>query len=394
MSSSAAIQVDHVGKRFRIFREKPGSLKRRVLGGRIRAEDFWALRDVDFEVPTGETLALIGHNGSGKSTLLKVIAGILRPTEGLVRQRGRLAGLLELGAGFHPELTGKENVFLNSSFLGLSRKDTERVYDDIVAFAELEDFMGTAVKFYSSGMLVRLGFACAVHVDPEVILIDEVLAVGDEHFQARCLDRVRTFQKEGRTIVLVSHALDLVRQLCDQAVMLDHGRVQVIGDPDDVVREMRLTILKNDLEFAREEGSKEIEIVAARLGRSGVPMDGPLDPGDQLTLEIELKANEPVHDPVVSFALHDGANNFIFSTDTAREGVDLGVLDAERLVRFRAGPVPFTGGKYWVTIGVHSRDNERVYHVQDQRYSFEVRQREGRRDQTYMPVIVEVEDRE
>jgi len=392
VSSDAAIQIGHVSKKFRIFREKPGSLKRRVLGGRIRAEDFWALRDVDFDVPTGESIALIGHNGSGKSTLLKVIAGILRPSEGGVRQRGRLAGLLELGAGFHPELTGKENVFLNASFLGLSRKDTERVYDDIVEFAELEEFMGTAVKFYSSGMLVRLGFACAVHVEPEVILIDEVLAVGDEHFQARCLDRVRTFQKEGRTIVLVSHALDLVRQLCDQAVMLDHGKVHAIGDPDDVVREMRLMILKNDLEFAREEGSKEIEIVGARLGRGDEPLVGALMPGDQLSLEIDLKAHEPIEDPVVSFALHDGANNFIFGGDTAREGAALGRVEGDHRVRFRMGPIPFTGGKYWVTIGVHSRDNARVYHVQDQRYSFEVRQREGYRDQTYMPVIVEVQE--
>ena len=340
MSTNAAIEIDHISKRFRIFREKPSSLKRRVLGGRIRAEDFWALRDIDFDVAQGESLALIGHNGSGKSTLLKVIAGILRPTEGSVRQRGRLAGLLELGAGFHPELTGRENVFLNASFLGLSRRDTARVYDDIVAFAELEEFMGTAVKFYSSGMLVRLGFACAVHVDPEVILIDEVLAVGDEHFQARCLDRVRTFQREGRTIVLVSHALDLVRQLCDQAVMLDHGLVHAIGDPDDVVREMRLTILKNDLEFAREEGSKEIEIVAARLLRDAVALNGPLTPGDHLTLEVDLKGNEPIDDPVVSFALHDGANNFVFGGDTAREGVALGQVEGERRVRFRTRPDP------------------------------------------------------
>ena len=203
--------------------------RQRILSGRTRTDDFWALRDVSFEVETGETLALIGHNGSGKSTLLKVIAGILRPTQGLVRQRGRLAALLELGAGFHQELTGRENVYLNASFLGLSRRDTDRVYDEIVRFAELGEFMEMQVKFYSSGMLVRLGFAVAVHVDPEVLLIDEVLAVGDEAFQSRCLDRVRTFQREGRTIVLVTHALDQVRQLCDRAVMLDHGVVATDG---------------------------------------------------------------------------------------------------------------------------------------------------------------------
>jgi ABC-2 type transport system ATP-binding protein len=385
-----AIEVDGVAKRFRIYREKPTSLKQRILSTRTRAEDFWALRDVTFDVPEGESLALIGHNGSGKSTLLKVVAGILRPTAGAVRQRGRMAALLELGAGFHPELTGRENVFLNAAFLGLSHKDTERVYDDIVAFAELGDFMDTAVKFYSSGMLVRLGFACAVHVDPEVLLIDEVLAVGDEAFQARCLDRVRWFQRQGRTIVLVTHALDLVRQLCDQAVMLDHGRIHTMGAPDDVVRQMRLTILKHDLEFAHEEGSKEIEIESVALFRGAQVLDRPLKPGETFTLQVDLTAHETIDDPVVSFALHDGTNNFVFGADTAREGVALGTVDGRRRVRFAVGPIPFTGGKYWVTLGVHSRDNQRAYHVQEERYSFEVQQADGRRDQTVMPVSVEV----
>jgi ABC-type polysaccharide/polyol phosphate transport system ATPase subunit len=389
---TATIEVHDLSKRFRIYREKPTSLKQRLLAGRTRAEDFWALRDVSFDVAEGEFLALIGHNGSGKSTLLKVIAGILRPTQGLVRQRGRMAGLLELGAGFHPELTGRENVYLNASFLGLSRRETDAVYDDIVAFAELGDFMETAVKFYSSGMLVRLGFACAVHVDPEVILIDEVLAVGDEAFQGRCLDRVRTFQKEGRTIVLVTHALDMARQLSDRAVMLDHGLVHAIGSPDEVVREMRLTILRHDLEFAREGGTREVEILGGSLLRGHDPLAGALAPGDCVTLQVDLKANEPVDDPVVSFALHDAANNYVFGSDTAQQGVGLGWLDGKRRVRFQLGPVPFTGGQYWVTVGVHSRDNQRVYHVQDQRYSFEVRQIEGRKDQAYVPVTAEVED--
>jgi ABC-2 type transport system ATP-binding protein len=390
---STAIEVVDVSKRFRIYREKPSSLKQRLLSGRTRADDFWALRDVSFEVEEGSSLALIGHNGSGKSTMLKVIAGILRPSSGLVRERGRIAGLLELGAGFHQELTGRENVYLNSAFLGLSRRDTDRVYDDIVRFAELEEFMDTAVKFYSSGMLVRLGFAVAVHVDPELILIDEVLAVGDEQFQARCLDRVRTFQREGRTIVFVSHALDQVRSLCDTAVMLDHGQIHAIGNPDDVVREMRLRILTHDLEFAHEEGAKEVEIVEAALSLDGEPLRGPLHPGDVLTLDVDLDAHERVDDPVVSFALHDGTNQFVFGGDTARAGVALGSLDDRRRVRFRLGPMPFTGGKYWVTVAVHSRDRQRMFHVQDQRYSFEVTQLEGRREQSYMPVSVEVEPR-
>src|SRR5512132_149006 len=205
-----ALEVSDVSKKFRLYRERPTSLKARLLHSGIRAEDFWALRDVSFHIPEGSSLGLIGHNGSGKTTLLKIVAGILRPTSGTVRQRGRMAALLELGAGFHPELTGRENVYLNASFLGLSRRQTDAAFDDIVAFAELEDFIANEVKFYSSGMLVRLGFAVAVHVEPDVLLIDEVLAVGDEAFQAKCLERVRAFQREGRTIVLVTHALDTV----------------------------------------------------------------------------------------------------------------------------------------------------------------------------------------
>src|SRR5436309_12164474 len=321
---TAAIEVADVSKRFRMYRERPSSLKQRILSGRIRAEDFWALRDVSFDVAEGEFFALIGQNGSGKSILLKVIAGILRPSEGVVRQRGRIAGLLELGAGFHPELTGRENVYLNAAFLGRSHRKTDAVYDDIVEFAELREFMDTQVKFYSSGMLVRLGFACAVHVDPEVILIDEVLAVGDESFQARCLDRVRTFQKEGRTIVLVTHALDMARQICDRAAMLDHGLVHAIGSPDEVVREMRLTILRHDLEFAREGGTREVEILGGSLLRGHDPLAGALAPGDCVTLQVDLKANEPVDDPVVSFALHDGANTYVFGSDSAQQGVHPG----------------------------------------------------------------------
>jgi ABC-type polysaccharide/polyol phosphate transport system ATPase subunit len=386
-----AIEVREVSKRFRVYREKPTSLKQRILSGRTRAEDFWALRDVSFEVPQGGTMALIGANGSGKSTMLKVIASILRPTEGLVRERGRIAGLIELGAGFHPELTGKENVYLNASFLGLSRAETDAVYDDIVGFAELEDFMDTAVKFYSSGMLVRLGFACAVHVDPEIILIDEVLAVGDEGFQARCLDKVRSFQRDGRSIVIVSHALDQVRQLCDHAVMLAHGRVHAIGAPDDVVREMRLAILHHDLEFAREEGSKEVEIVGVELLHQGEPVRDAVHSGETLTIQVDLRAHQPVEDPVLSFALHDATNAFVFGDDTAHHGVSLGTLHGTRRLRFEVGPIPVTGGKYWLTLGVHSRDSSRVYHVQDERYSFEVQQADGRRDQLNFPVTVEME---
>src|SRR4029453_15869303 len=193
---TTAIEIEGISKMFRLHRERPTSVKTRFLVSRSRSEEFWALRDVSFDIADGSSLGLVGHNGSGKTTLLKCIAGILRPTGGTIRYRGRLAALLELGAGFHPELTGRENVYLNASFLGLSRRETDRIFDDVVAFAELEDFMDNQVKFYSSGMPVSLSFAVAVHVAPEVLLIDELLAVGDESFQRRCLDRIRRFQAD------------------------------------------------------------------------------------------------------------------------------------------------------------------------------------------------------
>lgn len=219
--ATPVIRVVDVSKSFSLNKQK--SLKERVVNlGRERKhrDAFTALRDVSFEVESSTTLGLIGHNGSGKSTLLKTIGGILSPDKGYVERRGRLAALLEVGAGFHGDLTGRENVFLNASILGLTRKQTERYFDDIVAFADIGDqFIDTQVKFYSSGMYVRLAFAVAVHVDPEILLVDEVLAVGDEPFQRKCMERIKQFQREGRTIVLVTHALDTVRQLCDRAIL-------------------------------------------------------------------------------------------------------------------------------------------------------------------------------
>jgi len=209
-----AIEIESVTKRFRLYHEKAPSLKERVIKfGRLPHEDFWALRDVSLAVNAGESLGLLGHNGSGKSTLLKCAAGILRPTSGRITVRGRVAALLELGAGFHPDLTGRENVYLNGSILGFTRSDIDRIFDDIVAFAEIGPFIDNQVKHYSSGMFARLAFAVAVNVEPEILLVDEVLAVGDESFQRKCLARIEDFRKEGRTILLVTHAADLVRRI-------------------------------------------------------------------------------------------------------------------------------------------------------------------------------------
>ncbi len=221
-----AIVVDGVSKSFRISTEPASSVKERLVRLRRGAyEEFDALHALDFTVQQGETVGILGHNGSGKSTLLKCIAGILTPTTGEVRVRGRLASLLELGAGFHPDLTGRENVYINAAFYGMGRKEIDRVLDDIVDFAELAQFIDEPVKHYSSGMYVRLGFAVAVNLDPDVLLVDEVLAVGDEAFQVKCLSRIKQFQTEGRTIVFVTHAAETARQICDRALVLDHGRL-------------------------------------------------------------------------------------------------------------------------------------------------------------------------
>jgi ABC-2 type transport system ATP-binding protein len=393
MSAPAAIEVERLSKRFRVFREKPTSIKQRVLTSHARAEDLWALREISLEVREGSTFGLIGHNGSGKTTLLKCVAGILRPTSGIVRQRGRLAALLELGAGFHPELTGRENVYLNASFLGLSRRQTDRAYEDIVAFAELEEFMDNQVKFYSSGMLVRLGFAVAVHVDPDVLLIDEVLAVGDEAFQAKCIERVRAFQRDGRTIVLVTHALDTVREICDRAAMLHHGNLHAIGAPEDVVREMRYVLLGvTDPGFVPEQGTREAEVAEVQIVRANGASEGPVLRADPITIVVDVRQNEPVDDLDVDFAVLDGATNHpVLEARTSRAGLELGRFDKKR-VRFRIGAFPYDPGKYWVTVGVSSRTTGHLYHVQTQRYLFEVVDAPRVQERVDVPVAIEVED--
>jgi ABC-2 type transport system ATP-binding protein len=387
-----AIEVQGVGKRFKRYKERPTSIKARITKFRVRAEEFWALKDVGFDVFEGSTTGLIGPNGSGKSTLLRIIAGILRPSEGRVVTRGRIAALLELGAGFHPELTGRENVYLNASILGLSRKETDGKFDSIVAFAELEDFIDTQVKFYSSGMFVRLGFAVAVHVDPQILLVDEVLAVGDEAFQRKCLAKIQSFQAEGRTIVFVTHAADLVRQICDHAVMLQKGVIHTAGDPDEVVREFRLSMLKHDLAYATEQGSKEIEIVSASLIREDGSSGEQARSGETLTIQIDLKANRPVDNPVISFALHDENNKFVFGTNTGWKGLEFHPFEGKKRLRFHLRSLPFVGGKFWVTLGVHSVDAKTVYHVQEQRSAFTVGAAAENPGQIFIPVDVDVED--
>jgi ABC-2 type transport system ATP-binding protein len=229
--SDVAISASGISKRFIKHHARATSLKERLVNRQESSEEFWAVRDLNLDIYHGETVGLIGANGSGKSTSLRLLAGILRPTSGTVTVKGRIASLLEVGAGFNGELSGRDNVYLNASLLGLSRREVDGLFDEIVEFSEIGDFIDNQVKHYSSGMYVRLGFSVAVHVDPDILLVDEVLAVGDEAFAQKCLAKIEQFQHEGRTILFVSHSLDLVERICSRAVVLDHGVTKYVGDP-------------------------------------------------------------------------------------------------------------------------------------------------------------------
>lgn len=231
-----AITVDNVSKRFRMYKERNQSLKAAVMRGRRASfEEFWALKDVSFEIPKGSTFGLIGENGSGKSTLLKCIAKILVPNGGRITSTGSLAALLELGSGFHPELSGRENVFLNGSILGMSKAQVSDRFDTIVDFAGIREFIDQPVKNYSSGMYVRLGFSVAINIDPEILLVDEVLAVGDANFQEKCMEKFADFRRAGKTVVIVSHAMGSLRNLCDEAAWLKHGKLIEVGNANEIV---------------------------------------------------------------------------------------------------------------------------------------------------------------
>jgi len=385
----AAVEIRAVSKRFRLHHERYTSLKERVIHfGRVPYEEFWALRDIDVDVAAGETLGMLGHNGSGKSTLLKCIAGILQPTKGEIRTVGRLAALLELGAGFHPELTGRENIFLNGSILGLSRREIEKRFDEIVGFAELEPFIDNQVKYYSSGMYMRLGFAVAINVDPEILLVDEVLAVGDELFQRKCLDRVKQLQREGRTILFVSHAADMVRAICDRVMVLDHGNLVTVGNPAEAVRSFREHLLQRQrFEEAEQLVDGPLEITEHgtaqerrrnfRVRITGVSFqhDGnanALTAGGRLRVAIGYERQAPVDDVVFGITVYDPEDRVLYGTNTDLLGINVGPLSETGEVAFSFDTMPLADGSYPVTIGVHSRDDSVVYDWREQGFRFDV----------------------
>ncbi len=386
------IRVVDVSKRFRLHHDK--SVKERLVGfRRHRTEEFWALRGVAFEVDASHTVGLIGANGSGKSTLLKIIGGILSPTDGYVERRGRMAALLELGAGFHPDLTGRENVYMNASILGLSRKQTDRCFDAIVDFSGIEPFIDNQVKFYSSGMYVRLAFAVAVHVDPEILLIDEVLAVGDEPFQRKCMTRIRRFQQEGRTMIVVSHAIDVVRQLCDRVIMLEKGEVMVDGKPQETLRVYRERYEPQVQDQPDVRGNRQLTIDRMVVTDGGAEPRDRFAPGDRLGVELDIVAADVVDDPVVGVAIYNHLDQLMYGTNTARRGVDLGRVSGRRRLRFDFGAIPMVEGQYFVTVAAHSRDELTQYHWLERQLSFKVFSEGGESGVLHLEPTIEVVDR-
>jgi len=383
---ASAISVHDVSKYFRLYNEKYSSLKEKAVHfGRKSYEDFWALRDVSLEIEEGQTYGLIGHNGSGKSTLLKCIAGILQPTSGEIRTRGRIAALLELGAGMQPELTGSENIYLNGSILGLSTKDIQLRFDDIVAFSELEQFIDTQVRFFSSGMYVRLGFAVAVNVDPDILLVDEVLAVGDELFQRKCLDRVRQFQKEGRTIVVVSHAVESVRSVCDSAAVLDHGALVADGEIAESIRIFREHLYESaprraSVTEASDHGdpveadvaASPLTIADVRLAFSEDPERTYLEPNDPLTVTVEWQADEEIADAMFVLSIADPKGTLLIGTSSPELGVETPPLSGKGTTTFSFAQIGLLDGMYLLSIGLTSQDGDRVYDWQEHQHRFEV----------------------
>jgi lipopolysaccharide transport system ATP-binding protein len=401
-----SIEFEQVSKRFTLHREKRNSFQERVvnlLRPRGESETFWALRDVSFNVPMGQTLGLVGHNGSGKSTTLKLITRILEPTSGNVRVRGRISALLELGSGFHPDLTGRDNIYLNGSLLGFGRADMLRRIDEIIEFAELGPFIDTPVKHFSSGMYMRLGFAIATAVDPDIIITDEVLAVGDEAFQRKCMDRMYKFRQEGRTILFVSHSLEMVRNLCTSAIWLDHGVLKAAGDPVTTIDAyLRQT---NAQEFARLErdrraqaglvepavadaqaaaeptligaglnrwGSREIEITQVALLDAQGREPSTFQTGEPLTARLFYETQRPIDDPVFGLAIHHANGFHINGPNTRFGGLSFGSINGRGYVDYTIDELPLLAGSYVLTAAVYDSTLTHPYDHHERMYPFVV----------------------
>jgi ABC-type polysaccharide/polyol phosphate transport system ATPase subunit len=396
-----AIEVRDVHKVYRRYgrRKSFGTLKSALVSGGLARElradgTFEALRGLSFDVTAGRTFGIVGRNGSGKSTMLKLIAGIGKPTSGDIRVRGRLSALIELGAGFHPEISGRDNVFINGMMLGLSKRDIAKRFDDIVAFAELQEFIDAPVKTYSSGMYMRLGFSVAINVDPEILLVDEVLAVGDEAFTHKCLDKFADFKRRGKTVVLVTHMLDLVTRFCDEAIWLDQGRLRERGDPKRVIDAYLLDVSAQenrslapvrtpsitasaaaDMSTAGEGrwGSREAEILDVTFQRDGV-VAHVFESGDAVDIRMRVRAHQPLSDFVFGVGIFSADGVCCYGTNTDLEGAEPGEFIGDAEVGFHLESLGLVGGSYRIDVAIHRR-NGAPYDYHRQLYSIRVTSR-------------------
>jgi ABC-type polysaccharide/polyol phosphate transport system ATPase subunit len=371
-----AVVVNDVHKKFRLFKEKNHSLKATVMRGRrVVAEDFWALKGVSFEVPKGTTFGLIGENGSGKSTMLKCLTKILRPDSGSVQVNGKVSALLELGAGFHPELSGRENVYLNGAILGLSQKELRKRFDGIVDFAGIGKFIDEPVKNYSSGMYVRLGFSVAINVDPEVLLVDEVLAVGDELFQRKCNEKFAELRNEGKTIVLVSHAMTQVHNLCEEVAWFEHGQIKKIGPAREIVDEYTGNVQMDreaDGDIGTRWGSGEGQIVEVELLDSAGRPTTQVRAGDPASFRFHYLMSEPIERPVFGLALHTLDGTHVTGPNSRDVNCVPEKLDGEGYVDVVFDPLRLLPGTYDLTVSLYDYSLMKPYDFRHRVLRFDV----------------------
>jgi ABC-2 type transport system ATP-binding protein len=372
----AAISVDDVWKRFRLYHERNQSIKAMVVRGRrARYEEFDALKGVSFEIAEGSTFGLIGENGSGKSTLLKCMARILRPDRGAITTHGKISALLELGAGFHPELSGRENVYLNGAILGMAKRQIEQRFDEIVEFAGLERFIDTPVKNYSSGMYVRLGFAVAINVDPDILLVDEVLAVGDEQFQRKCSEKFAEFKESGKTIVIVSHALGTMRALCDEVALLEHGALIDVGPPGQVVdaylgevHSDRIADGEHGVRWGSGEGAiSDIELLDA-TGQSVTTVRT----GDDVTFRLHYEMAQPIDQPVFGLAIYTIDGVHVTGPNTREANFVPDRLEGSGFVDFHVPRLLLVRGIYDLSVSLVDHSVLHAYDFRHRAFRFDV----------------------
>jgi ABC-type polysaccharide/polyol phosphate transport system ATPase subunit len=372
--TSSAIEFETVSKRYVIRHKRTGYLKDRLTNAVLRlnpfwrkqpdetVEDFWALKDLSFRIQPGESVGIIGPNGSGKSTTLKILAGVTQQTSGRVSVNGKLGALIEVGAGFHPELSGRENVFLNGSILGMKKAEIARKFDAIVAFAEVEQFIDTPVKHYSSGMYVRLGFAIAIHNNPEILLIDEVLSVGDLVFQRKCFEKMRELKESGRTIVLISHAMSQIESMCERAILLRKGKLLADGPAHDVAQQyvaVADTAASNIVQPGTESG---MAITAVRLLDANGEQSARCALGSAMVFEIDFDARRPITNAVFSIHLSRGHTR-VYDSDTDSVGIRLGTLSGRGTLRCEIPNLSLTPNSYSVQVLIYDCDHQPIAHL-------------------------------